>query len=102
MLFYWLLFFFLAVGAKVLLALVMIYFLLSGDRLCSHCDEETLLLQTGRMGKIGRRITFGRVEWRWCPRCGWEGLARTPRSRRRTGWSVSRPVRKDVTIFPDR
>jgi hypothetical protein len=75
MLFYWLLFF-VAFGAKVLLAFVMIYLLLPSDRQCSQCDEDTLLIRMNRMGRIGFGLSFGRVQWRWCPRCGWEGLAR--------------------------
>jgi hypothetical protein len=76
MLYYWLLFFFVAFGAKVLLALVMIYLLLPSDRSCSQCDEETLLIRTNRAGRIGFGLSRGQVQWRWCPKCGWEGLAR--------------------------
>ncbi|HUE96552.1 MAG TPA: hypothetical protein VMN39_07820 [Longimicrobiaceae bacterium] len=76
MLYYWLLFFFLAFGAKVLLALVMIFMLLPSDRTCSQCDEETLLIRAHRLGRFGSALTLRRVQWRWCPRCGWEGLAR--------------------------
>lgn len=83
MLFYWLLFFFLAFGAKVVLAFVMIYLLLPNDRTCSQCDEDTLLIRPTRLGRMGSALSFGRVQWRWCPRCGWEGLSRrvpAPRS----------------------
>lgn len=73
---YWYLLFFVTVGAKLLLALAMIYLLIPTDRRCSACDEETLLMRVNRVGRIGSRITRGRVQWRWCPRCGWEGLAR--------------------------
>ena len=73
---YYLLFFFLTVGAKLVLATVMIYFLLPADRRCSECDGETLLLGGSRSGRLGMRLLFGRVQWRWCPRCGWEGLSR--------------------------
>lgn len=76
MLFYWLLFFFLAFGSKVLLAFAMIYLLLPSDKFCNQCDEETLLIRANRAGRIGFALSFGRVQWRWCPRCGWEGLAR--------------------------
>lgn len=78
MLYYWLLFFFLAFGAKVVLALLMIYLLLPKERYCGECDEETLLIRTNLAGRIGFALSFGRVQWRWCPRCGWEGLARPP------------------------
>jgi hypothetical protein len=74
--FYWLLFFFAAFISKVLLAFVMIYLLLPTDRRCAQCDDDTLLIRTNRVGRIGFALSFGRVQWRWCPRCGWEGLAR--------------------------
>lgn len=74
--YYWLLFFFAAFFSKVILALVMIFLLLPTDRRCSQCDEDTLLIRTNRLGRIGFALSFGRVQWRWCPRCGWEGLAR--------------------------
>lgn len=73
---YYLLFFFVTVGAKLLLALVMIYFLLPRERSCTQCDGETLLMGAGRAGRVGTRLFLGRVQWRWCPRCGWEGMAR--------------------------
>jgi hypothetical protein len=76
MLFHYLMFFFVAVGAKLLLALVMIYLLLPRDRHCNQCDEPTLLLRPRQIGRIGARLSLGRLQWRWCPRCGWEGLAR--------------------------
>ncbi len=76
MLFYWILFFFLTVGAKLVLALAMIFLLLPSDARCNQCDGDTLLIRTNRPGRLGSRLSFGRVQWRWCPGCGWEGLAR--------------------------
>ena len=73
---YWYLFFFVTVGAKLFGAVLMIYLLLPTDRRCSRCDEETLLVRPNRIGRFGARLSLGRVQWRWCPRCGWEGLAR--------------------------
>ncbi len=87
MLYYWLLFFFIAFGAKVLLAFAMVYLLLPTDVSCAHCDEETLLIRANRAGRAGFALTFGRVQWRWCPRCGWEGLTRRG----------SRPVTRGMT-----
>jgi phage FluMu protein Com len=72
MLFHYLLFFFVAVGAKLILALVMIYFLLPADRRCSNCDGETLLLQAAWLGFL----SLGRVQRRWCPRCQTVSFAR--------------------------
>jgi hypothetical protein len=73
---YYLLFSFLAVGAKLLLALAMIFWLLPGDRNCNQCDNETLLLQMSRGHRWMSRLCVGRLQRRWCPRCGWEGYAR--------------------------
>lgn len=75
---YYLLYFFVAVGAKLLLALVMIYFLLPKERSCAGCDGETLLVGGGRGDRLRRRLSFGRLQLRWCPGCGWQGLARCP------------------------
>ena len=80
MLYYWLFFFFVAFGAKLLLALLMVYLLLPRDPACCQCDEQTLLIRTNRLGRIGFALSLGRVQWRWCPRCGWEGLCRRIRS----------------------
>jgi hypothetical protein len=73
---YYLLFSFLAVGAKLILALAMIYFLLPGDRNCNLCDSETLLLQMAGGRRWMSRLCLGRLQRRWCPQCGWEGYAR--------------------------
>jgi hypothetical protein len=73
MLYYWLLFFFVVFVAKLILATVMIYCLLPNDRLCTRCEEETLLMRKRGLGSL---VFLGRVQHRWCPRCGWEGLAR--------------------------
>lgn len=95
MLYYYLLYFFIAVGAKLILALVMIYYLLPSDRRCNSCDEKTLLLKTNPVGRFGFRLMRGLVEWRFCPRCGWEGMGRRTRqkefpSERRSAQPVSR------------
>lgn len=78
MLYYYLLFFFITVGAKFILALVMIYLLLPADRRCGECDEETLLLEAHPVVRAVTRLTPGRLQRRWCPRCGQEGFARPP------------------------
>lgn len=73
---YWLLYFFLAFGAKLLLALVTIYLLLPVESSCNGCDEETLLLQPRRGDRVLSLVCLGRLQRRWCPHCGWEGFAR--------------------------
>jgi hypothetical protein len=96
MLYYWLLFFFVAFGAKALLAFIMIYLLLPSDRSCAQCDEETLWIRSNRAGRLGSALSLGRVQWRWCPRCGWEGLARRAPQEKQ-----GRRIRPG-TIFPGR
>ena len=76
MLYYYLLFFFVTVGAKLVMALVMIYYLLPSERSCAECDGETLLLGGSRGARFRTRLFLGMVQWRWCPRCGWEGMSR--------------------------
>jgi hypothetical protein len=90
---YYLLFFFVTVGAKLLLALVMIYFLLPRERSCTQCDGDTLLMGASRAGRIATRLLLGRVQWRWCPQCGWEGMARRGKELSAIGYQLS--VRQD-------
>ncbi len=78
----WIFFFFLAFGAKALLAVAMIYLIIPTDRVCNECDGETMLVQMGVMGRLLSALTLGRVQRRWCPRCGWEGLTRSGRTNR--------------------
>ena len=77
-----LLFFFVAFGAKVVLAVAMIYLLFPSDRECPQCSAETLPLRMGAVGRFTRRLLLGTIQRRWCPRCGWEGTTRTGRSGR--------------------
>jgi hypothetical protein len=81
---YYVLFFFLAMGAKLLLALAMIYLLLPSDRCCNQCDEETMLLQLSRGNRWLSRLCLDTLQRRWCPACGWEGYARSLTSSHRT------------------
>jgi hypothetical protein len=75
----WILFFFIAFGAKALLAFVMIYLIFPSDRVCNVCDGETLPVRMGAPGRLMQTLLLGRVQRRWCPRCGWEGLTRVTR-----------------------
>jgi hypothetical protein len=79
MLLYWLMFIFIAFGAKLLLAIAMIYLILSADRVCNVCDAETIPIRMGPVGRLLSWISRGAVQRRWCPRCGWEGLTRSGR-----------------------
>jgi hypothetical protein len=78
---YWLLFFFVAMGAKLLLALFTIYLLFPDETSCNQCDCDTLLLQMPRPARLLAAICIGTLQRRWCPRCGWEGFARVPARR---------------------
>jgi hypothetical protein len=78
----WIFFFFLAFGAKALLAFAMIYLIFPADRVCNECDGETVLVQMGPMGRLLSAFSLGRVQRRWCPHCGWEGLTRSGRTHR--------------------
>lgn len=74
---YYLLFFFAAVGAKLIMAMVTVYLLFSTERSCNACDGETLPLRMGAPARALSRLLGGRLQRRWCPRCGWEGSTRT-------------------------
>ncbi|HEX2095085.1 MAG TPA: hypothetical protein VHG28_21980 [Longimicrobiaceae bacterium] len=76
MLLTYLLFIFVAFGSKLLLALVTIYLLLPAELRCAECDEETIQLRMGPVGRFCSRLLLGQLQRRWCPRCGWEGLSR--------------------------
>lgn len=82
MLYHYLIFFFVTVVAKLVLAMVMIYLLLPTDRRCGECDEETLLLEDHPLVRLMSRCTPWQLRRRWCPRCGSEGFARLSLSRR--------------------
>lgn len=75
----WIVFFFIAFGAKVVLAFAMIYLIFPTDRVCSECDGETLAIRMGVVGRLLSWMSRGAVQRRWCPRCGWEGLTRSGR-----------------------
>ncbi|CAN5715371.1 hypothetical protein BH23GEM3_BH23GEM3_19660 [soil metagenome] len=73
---YYVIFFFVALGAKLLFALVTIYLLFPAERSCNECDGETLLLQMGAGGRMLSRLCLGALQRRWCPACRWEGFTR--------------------------
>lgn len=85
MLYYWLLFFFVTVFAKVLLAMVMIYLLLPTDRCCGECGGETLLIEDHLLVRLVTRWRPGRLQRRWCPACSRMAFARPPFGRRDSG-----------------
>ncbi|CAN5816072.1 hypothetical protein BH23GEM6_BH23GEM6_08180 [soil metagenome] len=98
MLFYYTLFLFIAFGSKLLLALLMIYMLLPTQTSCNSCDEETLLIQPSGAGRFFNRLSGGRVQRRWCPRCEWFGFSRPIASASRprtTGGRLRKPSPRD-------
>ena len=73
----WLLFFFVAFGAKLVLAVAMIYLMLDSERDCASCATETIPIQMKGWSRLLAFITLAYVQRRWCPHCEWEGLTRT-------------------------
>lgn len=81
----YLLFFFVAFGSKLLLALATIYLVLPAEPRCSECDDETLPILMSRPGRAISWLLRGRLQRRWCYRCGWEGWVRLAPDRARPG-----------------
>jgi hypothetical protein len=92
MLFYYTLFLFIAFGSKLVLALLMIYMLLPSVRSCNSCDGETILIRSSGAVRLLGRMTRGRIQQRWCPRCEWHGLSRR----------LPEPVPREPALRPDR
>lgn len=96
---YYILFLFIAFGSKLLLALLMIYMLLPSVRSCNSCDGETLLIRPTGSRRVLYALTLGRVQRRWCPRCGWDGFARRvppPVAMAPASPGAPRPTRSDI------
>ena len=52
----WILFFFVAFGSKVVLAMATIYLLFPDERSCSQCDGDTLVMRMGAVGRATSRL----------------------------------------------
>jgi hypothetical protein len=84
------LFGFVIIGARLLLALVVIYFLTPKQTACIGCDGETLVLTAAHgFTSLGRLLA---VERRWCVRCGRTTLTR----------QVAPPVERAAVVRPRR
>lgn len=83
------LFFFVLLGSKILLGIVVVYLLLPHDPRCVICDAEMLPIRPPRAaaGVLG----LIRLQRRWCMECRRETLARQRLLRPRR-LDVSRPV----------
>jgi hypothetical protein len=95
---YYVIFIFVAFVAKLLLAGAMIYLLFPTERSCVECDYDTLHVRPAATGRTLSFCSAGRLQWRWCPRCGWQGWARTsapPREPRMQPMPVSAPPPND-------
>lgn len=75
----YLLYFFVTFISKALLAGVVCFLILPTQRTCDRCDCETLPVRMGAAGRMAARVVRGRLQRRWCPRCGWDGMTRTGR-----------------------
>ncbi len=63
------------IGLPIGVAFVMRFRSLPTGPLCPHCLSETLWIQ----GSLLSRVPLPRrplIQRRWCPACGWDGLAR--------------------------
>ena len=76
-----------AVVTLVFLGLVLLRVVLVGVgalaiirpvRACPACFEDTIPIRKPLLERFGQAF-----EWRWCPSCGWEGIARRSN---RSGW----------------
>ena len=76
----WLFFFFIAFGAKVVLAVAMMYLMLESERDCANCACETIPIRMGGWGRMFTALSMGYLQRRWCPSCRWEGLTRSGRA----------------------
>ena len=79
MLLTWILFFLIAFVAKAGLAAAMCYLIFPDQRSCDQCDADTLPVRMGSLGRVLNLLMRGRLQKRWCPRCGWQGMTRTGR-----------------------
>jgi uncharacterized protein with PIN domain len=70
-------FIFIAVVSKAILAAITIYLLFPTDRQCNNCGGEMVLLQMGPVARSIARLLRGRLQRRWCPRCGEATWARS-------------------------
>jgi hypothetical protein len=70
------LFGFVVIGARLLLALVVIYYLTPMQSRCIGCDGDTITVAPAA-GLAGVAGLF-RLERRWCVRCGRTTLTRCP------------------------
>ena len=75
--FLWISFIFIAFVSKLLLGTVMCYLIFPSERTCDECDAETLPVRMGVGGRMLQKMLIGKLQRRWCPRCGWEGYTRT-------------------------
>ena len=79
------------------------YLALPGGRLCPHCGGATNPVVLRRLLRVLSRW----VQWRWCPRCGWEGAGRRgldlgpldPPADHESGFSWGDPDVEEVPIF---
>jgi hypothetical protein len=83
------LFFFVLLGSKVLLGIVVVYMLLPQDPRCDICDDAMLPIAAPRT--VAGLLRLVRLERRWCMECRRETLSRRLLSSGRHR-HVARPV----------
>jgi hypothetical protein len=81
----------------VALSALVSYRSLHLGRACPNCRGETLQLLEPKLRLFSRVSPFAALQRRWCLCCGWEGVARVPRERRRPAKTVAQ---EKVTARP--
>ena len=66
--------FFVLLGSKILIGVIVIYLLIPRDAACTLCDAELLPLQHAR--GTHRLLRLLRLQRRWCMECRRESLTR--------------------------
>jgi hypothetical protein len=85
--------FFVLLGSKILLGMVVVYMLLPTERECAICDAE--LLTVAVSGPARLLLAVLRLERRWCMECRRDSLARRSRLREvRAGTALPVPQRR--------
>jgi hypothetical protein len=84
------LFWFVLLGSKLVLGIVVIYLLLPKDRACATCDAELLPLVSPQ--PMSRLLRLLRIQRYWCIECNRQSLGRPLPSRGRADRRALRPV----------
>jgi len=68
------LFWFVLLGSKIVMGMIVVYMLVPRDTSCTLCDAELVPLEHARGSR--RVLKLLRLQRRWCMECGRESLTR--------------------------